>query len=332
MEETVHIPVMLEESIEHLNIHAGCWYLDATFGQGGYTNAILQQKGNVLALDRDLSALKSATEFEQRYPHSSNNVAQNGNMHDPSFVFEHSSFVDMSTMAKQHGISFFDGIVMDLGVSSPQLDMPERGFSFQKDGRLDMRMDRTGARDAHQIVNFDSEESLSNIFYNYGEERQSRRIAHSIVRARENGLIETTLQLSQIICRAINRSDNSGTHRARKHPATKVFQALRIAVNDELNQLEMGLEATLDLLHSGARLVVVSFHSLEDRIVKRFMRKHGTQLAKGSRHHPEAIEYEVPRMKEKFKIITNKPIKASEAEVAKNIRSRSACMRVVEKI
>lgn len=304
-----HIPVMLSEVLIGLNIKPKGIYLDATFGRGGHSRAILSAlgpEGQLFALDQDLDAVNYA----------------NQHIKDARFKIVHGSFSNLSTLVEDLGIKGrLAGILMDIGVSSPQLDESQRGFSFMKEGPLDMRMNTTVGITAADYVNTASEEAMTKIFYEYGEERFSKRIAQAIIKARQEKLFETTTQLAEVIKLAQPRMD------MHKHPATRVFQALRIEVNQELTCLKSALNASVDALEIGGRLAVISFHSLEDRIVKLFMlhQEKGPELPP----HlpiPSHLAYE-PRFKR-----IGKAIKPSEQELVVNPRSRSAILRVGERI
>jgi 16S rRNA (cytosine1402-N4)-methyltransferase len=285
-------------------------YIDGTFGAGGYSRAILRAADcHVFAIDRDPSTHRFAEKLEQEFP--------------DRFIWLLGNFSDMCSLVAMHGIHEVDGIVLDLGVSSMQLDQPERGFSFRNDGPLDMRMSDHGTK-ASDIINTASENELADIFYYYGEEKMSRRIASAIVAARAAGPIERTHQLADIIRRVVG-----GKHQ-KTDPATRSFQGLRIYVNQEFESLENGLKAAGDMLAPGGRLVVVTFHSLEDRIVKRFTHSRCGKLGEHSRHMPEhsrqsGDEWDAPR----FFLPKPEKLLPSESEVTENPRSRSAIMRMM---
>jgi 16S rRNA (cytosine1402-N4)-methyltransferase len=226
----------------------------------------------------------------------------------------------MKELCRQIGVTEVDGVLLDLGVSSPQLDVAERGFSFAKDGPLDMRMDRTQGRSAADLVNEDDEETLANLIYRLGEDRDSRRIARAIVLERQQGRIKRTIKLAEIVERA------KGGRRGPIHPATQTFQALRMAVNTELESLEAGLEAGLAMLHEGGRMTVITFHSLEDRPVKEFFKRH-TVKRESLQQGGEKLVYDEPAVR----LLTKKPLTASKQELADNPRSRSAKLRAAEK-
>jgi len=304
-----HTTVLLEEAVAELIVNRSGFYVDGTFGRGGHARRILQElesDGRLLAIDKDLQALSHAQavfEGEQR------------------FAIEHGSFARLQEFVQQHGlVGRVDGVLLDLGVSSPQLDDPERGFSFAQDGPLDMRMDTTVGESAAQWINRASEKEIADVMYTYGEERFSRRMAKAIVEAREQSPIMTTGRLAQIITDANPRWEKG------KNPATRAFQGIRIFINHELDDLELCLEQALEVLAIGGKLVVISFHSLEDRIVKRFIRKH----VKGNEHLLEGMPYTDEMLRIRLKA-RSKAIKPSQAEVNANPRARSAVMRVAVK-
>lgn len=311
MEDIVnqHQPVLLEEVMTHLAVNPDGVYVDATFGRGGHAREILQQlspKGRLFAIDKDPEAVAYATQHFG---------------HDPRFAIQQGSFAQLETFLKKHSVAgLVDGILMDLGVSSPQLDTPSRGFSFLREGDLDMRMDLTQEMNAANWIATVSEVDLANVLWHYGEERFSRRIARAVVKAREEAPITTTVQLAEIVAAAIPRWEKG------KHPATRSFQAIRIAVNHELDDLEQGLKQSLTVLKIRGRLLVISFHSLEDRIVKHFIREQeeGERLPARLPIKQEAIQ---PKMRH-----LGKAIKASEKETARNPRARSAVLRIAEKL
>ncbi len=298
-----HVPVLREEILAALAPHEGAIYLDATFGAGGYTQAILSIPGTkVLALDRDPTAVAAGQDL----------VAESGGR----LGLERARFSELESIAQKHGIASFAGIVFDIGVSSMQLDEAARGFSFRHDGPLDMRMECEG-RSAADLVNDAEEGELADIFYYFGEERAARRIAKAIVAARAQGPIATTGHLAEIITRAVPGRP-SGIH-----PATRSFQALRIAVNDELGELVQGLLAAERVLDPGGRLVVVTFHSLEDRIVKQFFAARSGRGEAPSRPLPGEPQRPAPT----FALSGRQPIVASGAESERNPRARSAKLR-----
>ena len=290
-----HVPVLLAEVLEALAPLPGARILDGTFGAGGYSRAILQAGASVIAIDRDPTVLPHAERLSAEFP--------------DRFSFAAGTFSDLDDLAGGP----VDGVVLDIGVSSMQLDQAGRGFSFMNDGPLDMRMTPEGAT-AADLVNTLDETELANLLYQFGEERKSRRIAHGIVAARANRLFESTTELARFIERAIGRKPGDA------HPATRSFQALRIAVNGELDQLVEGLFAAERLLAEGGRLAVVTFHSLEDRIVKRFFDPEKGAPTQ-SRHLPQLLQE--PLRWEPVR----KAQKPSAAEIARNPRSRSATIR-----
>jgi len=293
-----HTPVMLDEVIDNLAPKAGELHLDCTFGAGGYTKAILKTGANVIAIDRDPTAQKYADIF--------------------STFGNATSYIDKNQR--------FDGIVMDLGVSSMQLDQAERGFSFMYEGELDMRMGQDG-KSAKDLVNNAPEEQLANIIYEYGDEIASRRIAKSIVAARANNEISTTTQLAEIVRKSIG-------HRTGKiDPATKTFQAIRIWVNDEMEEIERFLSHAASMLTIGGRIVVVTFHSLEDKIAKEYFSSHSAKkVAKSKYAHLSPLHSKTTEDSSIYKILHKKPIITSDAEIRRNPRSRSAKLRSAIKI
>ncbi|WP_423804779.1 16S rRNA (cytosine(1402)-N(4))-methyltransferase RsmH [Neptunomonas phycophila] len=305
-----HITVMLNEAVQALVQNPDGFYVDGTFGRGGHSALVLEQlsdKGRLMAIDKDLEAIA----------HAGKRFAD-----EPRFDIAHGSFAQLGEFVTERG--FFekvDGVLLDLGVSSPQLDDPMRGFSFQHDGPLDMRMDTTQGESAAQWLSHASEAEIADVIFTYGEDKFGRRMAKAIVKEREIAPIETTARLAKIISEA-NPSWEKG-----KHPATRAFQAIRIHVNRELEDLERCLDRALDSLKVGGRLVIISFHSLEDRIVKRFIRKY----VKGDEHLPRGIPFTQDMLDQRLKA-EGKMSKASTAEVEENPRSRSAVMRVATKL
>lgn len=299
----VHVPVMLNEAVDALNVKAGGVYVDGTLGRGGHSMEIVRRGGRVIGIDRDDDAL-SAVEA----------------MKVEGLKVVKGNHGDVAGILDRLGVEAVDGILLDLGVSSPQLDEGERGFSFRADGPLDMRMDRSCGITAAELVRDSSEEELSAMFRTLGEEPNARRIAKAIVRERGIHPIETTLQLAEIVERTVGRR---GAH----HPATKVFQALRMAVNDELGELARSLSEGLGRLKEGGRFVVITFESLTDRAVKRFFSAHAGKMVSlqqgGSRW-----EGELPRMR----LVSSRAVVASSDEIAVNPRSRSAKLRAAERI
>lgn len=300
-----HIPVMGREAVAWLQPHAGGVYIDATFGAGGYTRLLLQTPdARVIGLDRDRTAIAAGAAL----------VDQAGGR----LELVEARFSELEQVCAAQGLRTVDGVVMDIGVSSMQLDRAERGFSFRHDGPLDMRMGPDGPSVA-DVVAQASEADLARIIYILGEERHSRAIARAIVALRRETPVLTTKALAECVARVVRHKPGD------IHPATRTFQALRIFVNDELNELAQALSAAEMVLKPGARLVVVSFHSLEDRIVKTFFTERG-RMQGGSRHAPE-----IARAAPSFAILTRRPEIALEAEIAANPRARSAKLRVAER-
>ncbi|MCD6046372.1 MAG: rsmH [Gammaproteobacteria bacterium] len=301
-----HKSVLLTEAIEGLAINTDGIYIDGTFGRGGHSSAILSRlgpNGKLLAIDKDHAAMK---------------IAQEKFGADKRFIFKQGSFAEMHEFAQALFKKPVDGVLLDLGVSSPQLDDPLRGFSFQKDGPLDMRMDQQHGQSAADWLNQAKEEDIAKVLWEYGEERFSRRIAKAITTARASTPFLRTHQLVECIVNAVPRDPH-------KHPATRSFQAIRIFINRELEDLELGLKAAIESLAIGGRLAVISFHSLEDRIVKQFM----NTLAKGD----ERLR-KLPLTDEQLGIrlrLVGKAIKPSSKELAQNVRARSAILRIGEK-
>jgi 16S rRNA (cytosine1402-N4)-methyltransferase len=305
----MHVPVLLNETLELLVTNPAGTYIDGTLGRGGHAMEILKRlspEGRLIGLDRDAEAIEQTKEILKPFGEQVNRI--------------HGNFADMKELCEQIGVTEVDGVLLDLGVSSPQFDVAERGFSFAKDGPLDMRMDRTKGRTAADLVNEDDEETLANLIYRLGEDRDSRRIARAIVLERQHGRIERTLKLAEIVERA------KGGRRGPIHPATQTFQALRMAVNTELESLEAGLEAGLAMLREGGRMAVITFHSLEDRPVKEFFKRH-TVKRESLQQGGEKLVYDKPAVR----LLTKKPLTASKQELADNPRSRSAKLRAAER-
>ena len=302
-----HIPVLLDETINGLDIKPDGIYIDGTCGGGGHSEQIakLLTAGRLLGIDRDPDAVNAASERLSKY----------------NAKVVHGNYSDIAEIAAAEGISAADGILLDLGVSSHQLDTAERGFSYKLDAPLDMRMSQEGET-AADLVNSLPEEELSRILFEYGEEKFSRKIATEIIRQRETRPIETTGELAEIIGRAV-----PAKFKREKNPCKKTFQALRIAVNCEFDHLDKGLDAAFNLLKAGGRLCVITFHSLEDRIVKQRF----ASFCKGCicpPDFPQCVCGRTPR----GKLINKKPIEVSESELAENNRSRSAKLRIIEKL
>ena len=305
-EKTPHIPVLLNEVVESIAPKDGGVYVDGTFGAGGYTRAVLDAADcTVYAIDRDPDAIREGQKLVDAYK---------GRLH-----LLHGTFGEMADLVRGEGVDFVDGVMLDIGVSSMQIDRAERGFSFQKDGALDMRMSQNGLS-AADVLNTFGEREIADIIYKYGEERFSRRIAAAVVEQRKTAPFKTTLEFADSIRRTVPHK------REDIDPATRSFQALRIYVNDELGQLESGLSAAHDLLKAGGRMAIVSFHSLEDRIVKTFMQEKSGKTANPSRYMPV-----VEKQAATLKTITKKPILPTESETKFNPRARSARLRVAEK-
>ena len=302
-----HIPVLLDQIMAAIAPVTGVW-LDGTFGAGGYSRALLDAgAARVLAVDRDPDVFRRAESWAWRY--------------GERLVMIAGEFAQLDMLARQNGAFPLDGVVLDIGVSSMQLDQPERGFSFAKDGPLDMRMSQSGTS-AADIVNTASEAALADILFHYGEERAARRIARRIVSARAEAPITTTARLAEIVAASLPRPKPG-----QSHPATRSFQALRIAVNDELRQLADGLSAAERALKPGGILAVVTFHSLEDRIVKRFFQARSGAGPRGNRFQPET-EIEVPA----FERLNRKAISADADEIRANPRARSARLRMARRL
>ncbi len=305
-----HVPVLLDEVIQGLAVRPGGRYIDGTLGGGGHTAALLEHSapdGRVLGLDADPAAIRRVQERLRE-------AIQAGRL-----VVVQSPFEKLGQVARSQGFHPVDGVLLDLGLSSFQLGAAERGFAFSEEGPLDMRFDPAQEISAADIVNRWSEKDLADLIYRYGEERRSRRIARAIVAHRP---LHTTQELARVIEQAVG-----GRRGERIHPATRTFQALRIAVNDELGQLERVLPQILDLLKPGGRVAVISFHSLEDRIVKQWMRQEA-QAYTPDPTHPTGGRSRTPRLR----LLTRRPIVAGDDEIARNPRSRSAKLRLAEKV
>ena len=302
-----HIPVLLHEALDALCIRSDGIYLDCTFGRGGHSRAILaslDEGGRLIGFDRDPSAVASARDLAKK---------------DSRFEIVHTAFSELESALDSIAIARVHGVLMDLGVSSPQLDQAERGFSFQVDGPLDMRMDPTSGQSAADWIARADTDEIADVLWILGEERFSRRIARAIAEARKVEPIVTTAQLSKIVSDAQPKKDQN------KHPATRTFQAIRLYINEELSEVEQGLEAAVKRLEVGGRLAVISFHSLEDRLVKRTLRD-ASRLPKGDPRMPLPDSVAKPRMR-----LMGKAIKAGTGELGMNPRARSAVLRVAER-
>ena len=305
-----HIPVMLNECLEGLAINPQGIYVDGTLGNGGHAAKMLAQLGDggmLIGFDRDIDAIERVT--ETLTPEAGQRVE-----------LVHDNYANMGEQLDRLGVDKVDGVLLDLGVSSFQLDVADRGFSFMQDAPIDMRMDQTRGQTAAELVNTASEQDLADIIYRYGEDRASRRIARAIVDARAKAEFETTLQLAGVVERA-----KGGRRGKRTHPATQTFQALRMAVNDELAAIEQVLETMIDRTTVGGRMVVLTFHSLEDRMVKQFFNRHVPREESLQQGGVRRIYEEPP-----VKWVSRKPLIATTEEQATNPRSRSAKLRAVE--
>ncbi len=305
-----HKPVLLEKSIELLNIKENGIYFDGTLGRGGHSREILKHltdKGRLISVDRDLTAVRAVREKF---------------VNENKIIIEHANFLDIDLVLKKNNIKKVDGIILDLGVSSPQLDNADRGFSYNKDGPLDMRMNKNQQKTAADILNSYSEEELSSIISRYGEENWAARIAEFIVKARQKKKIKRTSELVEIIKAAVPAS----ARRSGGHPARRTFQAVRIETNNELKQLEKMIEKSVSYLNKKGRICIISFHSLEDRIVKHTFRR----LAKDCTCPPD-FPICVCDKKSEVKVITKKPVTADKSELEENPRARSAKLRAAEK-
>lgn len=304
-----HITVLLNEAVDQLIEDRGGVYIDGTFGRGGHSRLVLKQlseSGSLIGIDKDPRAIEAGKQLMTE---------------DPRFSIEQGSFAQMRDWVERRGLAGkIDGVLLDLGVSSPQLDDPDRGFSFSHDGPLDMRMNPEVGQSAADWIAKAAEKDIADVLFTYGEERFGRRMARAIVAERAKEPITTTKRLADIVSEANPKWEKG------KHPATRAFQAIRIQVNRELEDLVDGLDEALEILKVGGRLVVISFHSLEDRIVKRFIRRHvrGEDI-------PADLPVTQEMLNQRLKSL-GKPIKAGSEEVDANVRSRSAVMRVAEKL
>ncbi|HUH00200.1 MAG TPA: 16S rRNA (cytosine(1402)-N(4))-methyltransferase RsmH [Gammaproteobacteria bacterium] len=306
---TDHAPVLLGEALEGLAVRTAGSYLDATLGRGGHAAAILErlgETGRLLAVDRDPESIRAG---QRRF------------FGDPRLTIVRANFAGLRRIAVEAGFTDgFDGMLLDLGVSSPQLDDAARGFSFMRDGPLDMRMDPDTGMSAAEWLAQVSERDLARVLRDYGEERHAKRIARALVHARAAAPITTTGRLAELIAAAVPGREPG------KHPATRSFQAIRICINDELDALDAALEQSLELLRPAGRLCVISFHSLEDRRVKRFMRRHAEE-AEPWRGLPDVPAHARPQLR-----VVGKALRAGDAEIAANPRARSAVLRVAERL
>ncbi|MCD9073966.1 16S rRNA (cytosine(1402)-N(4))-methyltransferase RsmH [Staphylococcus epidermidis] len=305
-----HVSVMLNETIDYLNIKEDGVYVDCTLGGAGHALYLLNQlndKGRLIAIDQDLTAIENAKEVLKEHLHK--------------VTFVHNNFRELTNILNELEIDKVDGIYYDLGVSSPQLDVPERGFSYHNDAKLDMRMDQTQSLSAYEVVNQWSYEALVKIFYRYGEEKFSKQIARRIEAHREQQPIETTLELVDVIKEGIPAK----ARRKGGHPAKRVFQAVRIAVNDELSAFEDSVEQAIECVKVGGRISVITFHSLEDRLCKQIFQEFekGPDVPRGLPVIPEAY---TPKLKR----VNRKPITATDDDLNENNRARSAKLRVAE--
>lgn len=307
---TKHVSVLLQESISSLNLLENSVVVDATLGYGGHSSNILERisKGYLFAFDQDSEAIRYSTD-------RLNSIGTN-------FTIIKSNFVNMKEELEKRGINKVDAVLFDLGVSSPQLDDKSRGFSFHNDARLDMRMDRDQKLSAYEVVNEYSEQDLARIFYKYGEDKFSKSVARRIVEYRKEKPIETTLELVEVI-----KSGVQMKYRINKHPARQIFQAIRIEVNHELDVIEPALSQALELLNVGGRVAVITFHSLEDRLVKNYF-KEMTKIDDKVKGMPNIPDEYLPD----FKLVVNKAIIPSDSEIENNPRARSSKLRVIERI
>jgi len=304
-----HQSVLLQQAVDALVTDESGFYIDGTFGRGGHSKRILEKlsgEGRLLVVDKDPEAISEAEKLKQQ---------------DSRLIVAHCSFAQIADLADNHGVSGnVSGVLLDLGVSSPQLDEAERGFSFSKDGPLDMRMNNAEGMTAQEWLASAREEEMARVFFEYGEERFSRRIARAIAEERKQTSITGTLQLAELVKQAHPAWEKH------KHPATRVFQAIRIHINNELGELEQVLSSIVDILRTGGRMVVISFHSLEDRLVKQFINRE----QRGDDFPPDMPVTQSqlnPRLKR-----VGKQVRADVAEVSENVRARSAVLRVAEKI
>ncbi|MBI3951868.1 MAG: 16S rRNA (cytosine(1402)-N(4))-methyltransferase RsmH [Acidobacteria bacterium] len=314
-ENTSHQPVLVRETLRFLSPEGGGVFVDCTLGAGGHSEAILSASthSRVIGVDRDETAIRLAAERLRRY--------------GSRFSAIHADFKQLREILQSSEVQVVDGMVADLGVSSLELESAERGFSFRQKGPLDMRMDQRQELTAADLVNALLEAELADIIYRYGEEHAARRIARAIVRERQRGRIETTTHLADVILRA-----NKALGRWRIHPATRTFQALRIAVNDELKDLDKFVDTAIEVLKPGGRLVIISFHSLEDRIIKQAFRLHAGQCQCQPLSALSGTRCPRCGADRRVEILTKKPVQSSEAEIKANPRARSAKLRACRKL
>jgi 16S rRNA (cytosine1402-N4)-methyltransferase len=304
---STHITVLLDEAVDALNIQPNGVYIDGTFGRGGHSKRILSKlgaSGHLFAMDRDLAAIQTGKQIQ-----------------DARFDVTHRHFSEINQLAAANKLAKVDGILLDLGISSPQIDEGERGFSFRFDGPLDMRMDQTRGKTVAELLSTISEQQLGKVIKDYGEERFAKQVARAIIKERDDGrTITTTGQLAKVVASAIPKIEPG------QNPATRTFQALRIFVNSELEELSLILPKCVDLLAAGGRLVVISFHSLEDRIVKKFIQSQQNRDDLPSNFPIKAKDLPQPRL-----VSIGKTMKPSAADIKQNVRCRSAVMRVAER-
>ncbi|MFC4700296.1 16S rRNA (cytosine(1402)-N(4))-methyltransferase RsmH [Glaciecola siphonariae] len=310
VESALHTSVLLNESLDGLSIKSSGIYVDATFGRGGHSRALLERLGSdgrLIALDRDLSAIDAAAPL----------------LDDARFSIHHRPFAELATLIEELGLVHqIDGVLMDIGVSSPQIDDAQRGFSFQQNGPLDMRMDTSSGQSAAEWLNTASLEDITYVLKQYGEEKFGKRIAHAVLEYRAEKPLETTAEFAKLIDQAMPVKDKH------KHPATRSFQGVRIFINGELEQLEAGLAAATDILKPGGRLAVISFHSLEDRMVKRFIKQQSQGRVYPSKLPVTQSELDAGKVLKAM----GRAIKPSPEEIAANVRARSSVLRVAEKL
>lgn len=309
-----HITVLLHETVDYLNVKPDGVYVDCTLGGAGHSSYLLSklsEKGHLYVFDRDRTAIENAQKVLAEY------------VDKKMVTFIQSNFADIKEQLAQHGVTRVDGVMYDLGVSSPQLDVAERGFSYKQDAPLDMRMDQSQLLTAEHVVNDWEYNELVKIFYRYGEEKFSKQIARAIEKKRENARVQTTGELVDLIRDAIPMA----ARRKGGHPAKRIFQAIRIAVNDELSAIERSLEDALSLLNIGGRISVISFHSLEDRIVKTIFKEYATV-----EQVPSKLPVLPSQMQAPYTLVLKKPLLPTDEEMTENSRSKSAKLRVIERV